>query len=73
MVKNKYVTFVLYVIFFLLMWNGIEYLLHQDSWQVVSGDGLVIPLAIAIATGYLNFLRKKDDPAKVKVVAFKNA
>jgi hypothetical protein len=60
MIKNKYVTFAIYVIAFLAMWNGIEYLLHRDTWQLVSGDGLVIPLAIAIATGYITFLRKRD-------------
>ena len=58
--KNKYAEFALYVIAFLVMWNIIEYFLHRDTWQILSGDGLVIPLAVAIATGYITILRNRD-------------
>lgn len=65
MIKNKTVAFVLFVVIFMALWNVLE-LIYGN---VITGNGysfeasldLGTPAIIAILSGYLLFLRKKDE------------
>lgn len=61
--KNKYVVCVLYVILFVAFWNLLDFLystfLTHSGYQLAAGTDLLIPLAAALVTGYLFFLREK--------------
>ncbi len=64
MIKNKNVAFGLFVIFFLVFWNLFDFLytvlISKGSYRFASGSDLIIPLGVAVASGYLFFLRKKN-------------
>ena len=65
MVRNKYASFVLFVIAFLALWNLADYLyttlITSGTYHfAVETDGAV-PAVIAIVSGYLLFLRKNSD------------
>ena len=65
MIKNKYVAFVLFVIAFLAFWNLADYLyttfLTDGVYHFAAGTDGAIPVAAAIVSGYLLFLRKNSD------------
>lgn len=57
--KNKNIAFAIYVVLFMVLWNIIEML-----WRSLTGAGaagrpdIVIPLIVAIVTGYLFFVAR---------------
>lgn len=62
MLKNKYAAFGLFVILFLVLWNVLDFLyatlITKSAYQFGAGADLAMPLAVALAIGYLQFLRK---------------
>ena len=64
MIKNKKVAFALYVALFCLFWNLLDFLwvtvIAKTGYHFGVAVDLAAPLAVAITTGYLLFLRKKD-------------
>lgn len=61
--KNRNVAFGIFVAVFLLFWNILDYLyatfISRSSYQFAAAGDLIIPLVVAIASGYLLFLRNK--------------
>lgn len=60
MIKDKKTAFAIYVVLFVVIWNIAEIL-----WRVIAGSGndaagfdIVIPLVVAIVTGYLFYIAK---------------
>ena len=64
MIKNGIVAFVLFVAFFLLFWNALDYLysavLTKGAYSLATGLDLILPLVVAAVIGALLFLRKKE-------------
>ena len=58
--KNKYVHFVIYVIAFVVLWNILEYLYVTWFSKTPFSISWLITLPVALVTGYLNFLYKKE-------------
>ena len=65
MIKNKYAAFVLFFIAFLGLWNLVDYLyttfITKGTYHFAAGTDLVIPVIVAIVSGYFLFLRKNSD------------
>ncbi len=63
MVKNKYLAYVLFVVLMIVFWNLIDFLyssvITHNGYQFGIVGDLAIPLVVAVAVGYLLFLRKK--------------
>ena len=63
MIKNKYVAFVLFVIVFMAFWNLADYLyttfITNGAYHFTAGADGALPLALAIVSGYLLFVRKR--------------
>lgn len=61
--KNKYVTFGLFVALFVVFWNVLDYLwsafITRSPYSFSVGTDIGIPLTSAIVLGYLQFLRNK--------------
>lgn len=65
MIKNKYVGFVLYVVIFFALWNLADFLyatfIAHGAYHFSLGTDGAIPVAAAIVSGYLLFVRRKSD------------
>ena len=65
MIKNKYIAFVLFVVVFLAFWNLADYLyttfITRGAYCFAAGRDGAVPVAAAIVSGYLLFLRKNSD------------
>lgn len=63
MIKNKYVTFGLFVVLFFAFWNLLELLYNtfitKSGYQFSLIIDLTVPLVVSVTIGYLLFLRKK--------------
>ena len=63
MIKNKYVAFGLFILFFCAFWNLLEYLysafITHSAWQFTAGLDLGAPFLAAVIIGCLLFLRGK--------------
>lgn len=59
MIRNKYVSFVLFVLFYMVFWNLMLWVFHQDTYSFQFAGSIVLPLVVAAALGYIFFLRKK--------------
>ena len=63
MIKNKYVTFGLFVALFFAIWQLLDFLYNtfitKIGYQFSPIIDLTVPLVVAITIGYLLFLRKK--------------
>ena len=61
MIKNKNVTFGLYVVVFVAFWNLLDFLwcvlISKTAYQFRTVSDLMLPLVLAIVSGYLFFLR----------------
>lgn len=61
--KNKYAVYGLFVILFMAFWNLLDFLysalITHSGYQFGAGSDLLIPLVVALGSGYLLFLRKK--------------
>ena len=65
MIKNRKLAFVLFVVFFLMAWNILDYLysvaLTKSAFHFSTGIDLLLPLIVSVVTGALLFLREKKD------------
>ncbi len=65
MIKNKYVAFVLFVIFTLAFWNLSDYLytafITKEAYHFTVGSDCALPVVVALVVGYLIFLRRNSD------------
>ena len=65
MIKNRKLAFVLFVVFFLMVWNILDYLysvvLTRSAFRFSTGTDLLLPLIVSVVTGVLLFLREKKD------------
>ena len=65
MVKNKFVAFVLFVIVFLACWNLVDYLyttfITKEAYHFAVGTDGVLPVVVAMVSGYLFIVRKNSD------------
>ena len=63
MIKNKYVTFGLFVALFFAIWQLLDFLYNtfitKIGYRFSPIIDLTVPLVVAITIGYLLFLRKK--------------
>lgn len=60
---NKNAAFALFVVIIMALWNVLDCLyatfITHSGYQFDVGTDLIIPLAVALVSGYLFFLRKK--------------
>ena len=65
MIKNKYAAFGLFVALFFALWQLMDFLystlITKIGYQFSPIIDLTVPLVVAVTTGYLLFLRKKND------------
>jgi len=65
MIKNKYAAYILFIIAFLAFWNLLDYLystfITGGSYHFTAGSDMGLPVVVAVAVGYILFLRKKSD------------
>ena len=64
MIKNKWAAFIFFVVMFLILWNALQYFMghFEDGYSL--RDDLLFPFIVAVACGYVTYLR--DDPFKRK-------
>ena len=59
MIKNRYVAFVLFLVFFVVFWNLSSLLFHRGNFQFNTVNDLLVPFVTAVVVGYLSFLRER--------------
>lgn len=60
--KNKYFTYALFIILFLIFWNLFDYLFKTFFAELTyqfNMNNLIIPFVISIVIGYLIFIKEK--------------
>ena len=61
--KNKYITYGLFLILFTVFWNLIDFLyatvITHSGYRFGAGTDLLIPIVVACVSGYLLVLRRK--------------
>lgn len=61
--KNGKVAFGIFVVLFMVFWNLLDFIwavfISKSPYHFSGRSNLVIPLALAICSGYLLFLRNK--------------
>jgi F0F1-type ATP synthase membrane subunit a len=65
MIKSRSAAFGLYIVLFLAFWNLLDWLytafIAGGAYSFTAGGDLIVPLAAALVTGYLLFMRKGKD------------
>ncbi|MDO5439269.1 MAG: hypothetical protein Q4F09_04515 [Erysipelotrichaceae bacterium] len=59
MIRNKYLAFALFVLFYTIFWNLMLWVFNQSTFAFTVPGNVIVPLATAIVLGYLFYLRKK--------------
>jgi len=61
--KNKYITYGLFLILFTVFWNLLDFLyatvITHSGYRFGAGTDLLIPIVVACVSGYLLVLRRK--------------
>lgn len=60
--KNKYFTYALFIILFLIFWNLFDYLFKTFFAELTyqfNMNNLIIPFVVSIVIGYLIFIKEK--------------
>ncbi len=55
MIRNKYLAYALFILFFILFWSILQYLFNRETYQLTVNN-LIIPLVTGIIVGYFAFL-----------------
>ena len=65
MIKSNKTAFILFIMFFLLFWNALDYLysavITKSAFRFAAGPDLIVPLVVSAVTGTLLFLREKKE------------
>ena len=60
MIRNKYIQFILFVVFYVAFWNLMMWVFNQQTYSFTMNGGFTLPFTIAVILGYVFFLHKKQ-------------
>ena len=61
MIKDKRIAFAIYVVAFIVVWNIVDLLVRTITGNHAGDVDIVVPLIVAMVTGYLFYMAKTVD------------